>query len=101
MKTSSTTNLSSKITDQETQTTPTPSMMVHKSIKSDFPDLIQINTSEEIPYYSFILGDSYDLYSSPNQNILTHKKKLIGKKKVANYMRFSTKFLLYTSILLS
>ena len=92
---------SSKTINQDIKFAPTPSMMVHKSIKSDFPDLIQINTLEEIPYYSFILGDSYDLYSSPNQSISTHKKKLIGKKKVTKYMRFSTKFHPYTSTLLN
>ena len=34
--------------------------MVHKSLKK-FPDILTINNVEEIPYYSAILGDEYNL----------------------------------------
>ncbi|MCE3255062.1 MAG: hypothetical protein K0R25_556 [Rickettsiaceae bacterium] len=49
-------------------------LIVHKSLKNNFPDVVTIDRAEEIPYYSLILGEKYDFYSPLEQQNAGIKK---------------------------
>jgi hypothetical protein len=52
-----------------------PFIMVHQSLKNNFPDFLIIDNPEEIPYYNLILGDEYKFYCPAGQSYEQDIKK--------------------------